>query len=40
MKDRLVLVEVLTDPEELVYPMTINGGAMCDMRLNDTETTL
>ncbi len=40
INDRLVIVEVLTDPSELVYPMTINGGAMCDMRLNDTETTL
>ncbi len=40
MKDKLVVVEVITDPQELVYPMTINGGAMCDMRLNDTETTL
>ena len=39
-RDRLVIIEVLTDPQELVYPMTINGGAMCDMRLNDTETTL
>lgn len=40
MKDKLVVIEVLTDPTELVYPMTIGGGAMCDMRLSSTETTL
>lgn len=37
MKDRLVVIEVLTDPEELVYPMAIMGGAMCDMRLAGKE---
>ncbi|MGN1357410.1 MAG: biosynthetic-type acetolactate synthase large subunit [Succinivibrionaceae bacterium] len=40
IKDKLVVIEVLTDPSEMVYPMTIGGGAMCDMRLSATETTL
>ncbi len=40
MKDKLVLIEVLVDPDAKVYPMQIAKGAMCDMRLSDTESTV
>ena len=39
MKDRLVFVDVLIDPDEHVYPMAIKGGAMKDMVLSKTERT-
>ena len=39
MKDRLVFVDVLVDPDEHVYPMAIKGGAMKDMVLSKTERT-
>jgi len=39
MKDRLVFVDVMVDPEEHVYPMAIKGGAMKDMILSKTERT-
>ncbi len=39
LKDRLVFVDVLVDPEEHVYPMAIKGGAMKDMILSKTERT-
>lgn len=39
LKDRLVFVDVLVDPEEHVYPMAIKGGAMKDMILSKSERT-
>ncbi|MEZ5491505.1 MAG: acetolactate synthase 3 large subunit [Gammaproteobacteria bacterium] len=39
LKDKLVFVDVLVDPEEHVYPMAIKGGAMKDMILSKTERT-
>lgn len=39
LKDRLVFVDVLVDPDEHVYPMAIKGGAMKDMVLSKTERT-
>lgn len=39
MKDKLVFVDVLVDPNEHVYPMAIKGGAMKDMVLSKTERT-
>ncbi|MCB1672181.1 MAG: acetolactate synthase 3 large subunit [Gammaproteobacteria bacterium] len=39
LKDKLVFVDVLVDPEEHVYPMAIKGGAMKDMVLSKTERT-
>ena len=39
LKDRLVFVDVLVDPDEHVYPMAIKGGAMKDMILSKTERT-
>lgn len=39
MKDKLVLIDVLVDPDSRVYPMQIAKGAMCDMRLSRTEST-
>ncbi len=39
LKDRLVFVDVLVDPNEHVYPMAIKGGAMRDMVLSKTERT-
>jgi len=38
-KDRLVLIDVRIDPEEKVFPMQLGGGAMCDIRFSETETT-
>jgi len=38
-KDRLVFLNVEVDPSEHVYPMSIKGGAMCDMLLSKTERT-
>ena len=40
MKDKLVLIDILVDPDAKVYPMQIAKGAMCDMRLSDTENTV
>lgn len=39
LKDKLVFVDVLVDPEEHVYPMAIKGGAMKDMVLSKSERT-
>jgi len=39
LKDELVFVDVLVDPEEHVYPMAIKGGAMKDMILSKSERT-
>jgi len=39
LKDKLVFVDVLVDPEEHVYPMAIKGGAMKDMILSKSERT-
>ncbi len=39
LKDRLVFVDVMVDPEEHVYPMAIKGGAMKDMILSKSERT-
>ena len=39
MKDKLVFVDILVDPNEHVYPMAIKGGAMKDMVLSKTERT-
>ena len=39
LKDKLVFVDVMVDPEEHVYPMAIKGGAMKDMVLSKTERT-
>lgn len=39
LKNKLVFVDVMVDPEEHVYPMAIKGGAMKDMVLSKTERT-
>ena len=39
LKDRLVFVDVMVDPDEHVYPMAIKGGAMKDMLLSKSERT-
>ena len=39
LKDKLVFVDVLVDPDEHVYPMAIKGGSMKDMYLSKTERT-
>jgi acetolactate synthase-1/2/3 large subunit len=39
LKDKLVFVDVMVDPEEHVYPMAIKGGAMKDMLLSKSERT-
>ncbi|MEZ5526371.1 MAG: acetolactate synthase 3 large subunit [Gammaproteobacteria bacterium] len=39
LKDRLVFIDVMVDPMEHVYPMSIKGGAMKDMILSKTERT-
>ena len=39
LKDNLVFVDVLVDPDEHVYPMAIKGGAMKDMFLSKSERT-
>ena len=39
LKNRLVFVDVLVDPDEHVYPMAVKGGAMKDMILSKTERT-
>jgi acetolactate synthase-1/2/3 large subunit len=39
LKDKLVFVDVIVDPDEHVYPMAIKGGAMKDMVLSKTERT-
>ena len=39
LKDKLVFVDVLVDPNEHVYPMAIKGGAMKDMVLSKRERT-
>jgi len=39
LKDRLVFLNVHVDPSEYVYPMSIKGGALCDMLLSKTERT-
>lgn len=39
MKDKLVFMDILIDPEEHVYPMQIKTGAMDEMYLSKTERT-
>ena len=39
LKDKLVFVDVMVDPDEHVYPMAIKGGAMKDMILSKSEKT-
>jgi len=39
LKDRLVFLNVNVDQSEHVYPMSIKGGALCDMLLSKTERT-
>jgi acetolactate synthase-1/2/3 large subunit len=39
LKDKLVFVDVMVDPDEHVYPMAIKGGAMKDMLLSKSERT-
>ena len=39
LKDKLVFVDVMVDPNEHVYPMAIKGGAMKDMILSTSERT-
>lgn len=39
LKNRLVFLNVNVDQSEHVYPMSIKGGAMCDMLLSKTERT-
>jgi acetolactate synthase-1/2/3 large subunit len=39
LKDNLVFVDVLVDPDEHVYPMAVKGGAMKDMFLSKSERT-
>lgn len=39
LKNRLVFLNVHVDPSEHVYPMSIRGGALCDMLLSKTERT-
>ena len=39
LKDKLVFVDVMVDPDEHVYPMAIKGGAMKDMVLSKSERT-
>lgn len=39
LKDRLVFMDIHVDKNEHVYPMSIRGGALCDMLLSKTERT-
>lgn len=39
MKDKLVFLDVMVDPDEHVYPMAVKGGAMNEMFLSKTERT-
>ena len=39
MKDKLVFMDILVDPDEHVYPMVVKGGEMKDMYLSKTERT-
>ncbi len=39
MKDKLVFIDIVVDPNEHVYPMAIRGGAMSEMFLSKTERT-
>ena len=39
MKDKLVFMDILVDPDEHVYPMVVKGGEMKDMYLSKTEKT-
>lgn len=39
LKDRVVFLDILIDPEEHVYPMHIKTGSMADMYLSETEKT-
>tara|TARA_X000000950_G_scaffold287766_1_gene401469 strand:- start:60885 stop:62618 length:1734 start_codon:yes stop_codon:yes gene_type:complete len=37
LKDRVVFMDILVDPEEHVYPMQVPGGSMRDLWLNKNE---
>ena len=39
MKDKLVFLDVLVDPDEHVYPMLEAGGSMSEMRLSKDKKT-
>lgn len=39
LKDRVVFIDILIDPEEQVYPMQVKFGSMEDMYLSTTERT-
>lgn len=39
IRDRVVFIDVLIDPDEHVYPMQVPGGAINDMFLSKTERT-
>ena len=39
MKDKLVFMDILVDPNEHVYPMQIATGSMRDMWVSKTERT-
>ena len=39
MKDKLVFLDVLVDPDEHVYPMLEAGGSKSEMRLSKDKKT-
>ncbi|MDT8399061.1 MAG: acetolactate synthase 3 large subunit [Pseudomonadales bacterium] len=39
LKDKLVFLDIVVDPNEHVYPMAVRGGAMNEMFLSKTERT-
>jgi len=39
MKDKLVFMDIYVEKSEHVYPMSIKGGSLADMRLSKTERT-
>jgi acetolactate synthase-1/2/3 large subunit len=40
LKDRLVFIDILVDPEEHVYPIQVAKGAMCDMWIGKNKRVL
>jgi acetolactate synthase-1/2/3 large subunit len=39
LKDKLVFLDVLIDPDEHVYPMLEAGGSMAEMRISKKDRT-
>ena len=39
LKDKLVFLDVLIDPDEHVYPMLEAGGSMSEMRISKKDKT-